>query len=65
MILVYSKKKTDIDGKHIDPALFSGKPAKGAVIVYTDDRLIKDIYAEAGVEVKSIKGEKNGKSITG
>ena len=62
MTLVYATKKTKIDGRHIKPSDFSGKPARGAKVVYTDDKRVKDAYEAVGIEVKPIKERKDGSS---
>jgi len=55
LVLVYtSKAKTKIDGRHIKPKDFSGKPAGVATLVCTDDANIKKAYESIGITVKRI-----------
>ena len=54
MVLIYTDKKTKIKGNVINPKSFSGKPAKGASIVYTDDKKIKEIYENINIKVKGL-----------
>ena len=54
MILVYSREKTTIKGKHIDPKKFSGMPCRTATEIYTDDEKIRSIYNKIGKVVNPL-----------
>jgi Golgi nucleoside diphosphatase len=60
VVLVYSDKKTKIDGKHIKPSDFSGKPFLGASEVFTDDANIREVYEKVGIKTNQLKEVKNG-----
>ena len=52
MTVIYSKTRIDgLEGRYIDPALYSG-PISGATVVYADDQAIAADYD--GAEVKPI-----------
>jgi hypothetical protein len=62
MILIYSNKKTGLNGKHIDPKKFSGMACRVAKEVYTDDEKIKSIYEKIDIKVFPLPKEETKKT---
>lgn len=49
MTIIYSRKRIEgLEGRYIDPALYSG-PVSGATVVYTDDKDIAKAYDNAEI----------------